>query len=120
MGVLLVGHAQNTDDRARRRATARVHEVAATPSRADGGCCAARPQITLASVPCASRQPLHGREIALEIAAGDAEAGREIGVRPDAAVELQRRHDLRPVGADLLAHLRQRIGDADRGHEAAS
>ena len=44
--------------------------------------------------------------------------GAEIGVLPDALVELQRRHDIRPVGADLLAHLGKRIGDGDRRNEA--
>ena len=55
---------------------------------------------TPASVPCRLANADDGREVALEVAAGDAEAGREIGVLADALVELQRRHDLGPVGAD--------------------
>ena len=52
------------------------------------------------------------REIALEIAAGKPEAGRQIGIGADPAVELERRRDLRPVGADPLAQLGERVGDA--------
>ena len=66
------------------------------------------------------RRCADGREVALEVAAGDAQAGREIGVLPDAPVELERRHDLAPVGADALAQFRQRIGDADRATRGSS
>ena len=65
------------------------------------------------------RQRDDGGEIALEIAAGDAETGRQIGLRSNARIELQRRHDFRPVRADVLADFRQGVGDADRGDETA-
>ena len=60
----------------------------------------------------------HRPQIALEIAAGNAEAGAEIGARADAPVELQRRRDVRPVGADPLADFGQGVGDRDRCHQA--
>ena len=63
-------------------------------------------------------EPANRRDVALEIAAGEAKPGVEIGMRADAAVEPQRRHDLVPVGADALAQLRHRVGDADRGDQA--
>src|SRR5260370_38781655 len=42
-------------------------------------------------------------EVALEVTAGDAKSGGKVGMLPDAFVELERRHDFRPVGADFLA-----------------
>src|SRR5215831_17462469 len=65
------------------------------------------------------RQSRDGREIALEIAAGDAQPGREIGALPDAGVELERRYDFAPVGANALGKFRQRIGDRYRGDQTA-
>src|SRR5215470_16947048 len=64
------------------------------------------------------REPRDGREIALEIAAGNAETGREISALPDAGVELERRYDLAPIRADALGKFRQRIGDRYRGDQA--
>ena len=46
-----------------------------------------------------------GAQIALEIAAGNAETGAEIGALPDPLVELQRWCDIGPVGADVFANL---------------
>src|SRR4051794_26598881 len=45
----------------------------------------------------------YSAKIALEIAAGDAEAGAQIAVRADAPVEAQRGHDLGPIRPDRLA-----------------
>src|ERR1700704_648537 len=64
-------------------------------------------------------QALYRGKIALEIAAGDAEAWRKIGIGTDAAVELQRRSDFRPVAADSFAQFRQCVADRDRGNETA-
>src|SRR3546814_5752107 len=49
-----------------------------------------------------------GRQVALQVAAGDAEAGREVAVGADPPVQLQRRRDLRPVGTDMLAEFGHR------------
>ena len=47
--------------------------------------------MTHASAPVSFDSRCDGRKIALEVAAGNAEAGREIGALPDAPVELERR-----------------------------
>jgi len=65
------------------------------------------------------RDPHDGGKVALEIAAGNTEAGSEVRPRSNAGIELERRHDLAPVGADALGKLRQGVGGADRGHQAA-
>src|SRR5262245_15152731 len=118
MGVFLISEAEDADERVR---FARKHLVMQHPRR---------PVAAMAAVDneglddaCLGagllRQPRDGREIALEIAAGDAQAGREIGALPDAGVELERRYDLAPVGTHALGKFRQRIGDRYRGDQTA-
>src|SRR5215475_1912723 len=118
MGVFLISEAEDADERVR---FAREHLVMQHPRRP----VAAMAAVGNEGVDDARlgagllRQPRDGREIALEIAAGNAQAGREIGALPDAGVELERRYDLAPIGADALGKFRQRIGDRYRGDQAA-
>ena len=63
--------------------------------------------------PMLSGESPRGGQVALEVAAGEAEAWLEIGVRPDPSVEAQGGSDLGPVGADALAKLSHGVG---RGH----
>ena len=58
-----------------------------------------------------------GREIALEIAARDPETGREIGVRADAAVELQGGRDLDQSAPISRTAPPKVLQSRDRGHE---
>ena len=56
-------------------------------------------------------EALDSREITFEVAAGNAKSGREIAEFPDAAVELERRHNLRPNRADLFAQFGKGVRD---------
>src|ERR1700751_3537063 len=58
-------------------------------------------------------------QVALEIAARDSQPGRKIGELSNPAIELERRCNFRPIGADGLAQLRQSVGNADRCHKTA-
>ena len=60
----------------------------------------------------------HRRQVALQIAAGEAETGRDIGVLADALIEPERRGDLRPIGPDMLAELGHGVGDGNGADEA--
>src|SRR5262245_32808787 len=118
MGVFFISEAEDADERVR---FAREHLVMQHPRR---------PVAAMAAVGNEGlndarlgagllRQPRDGGEMALEITAGNAQPGREIGALPDAGVELERRYDLAPVGPDALGKFRQRIGDRDRGDQTA-
>src|SRR5262249_40582077 len=105
MGVFLVSKAEDADERVR---VAGEHLVMQHPRRpvasmtavGDEGADNARVGTVLL------RYALDGRKIALEIATGDAQPRREISTLPDAGVELERRHDLAPVGPDALGKFR--------------
>src|SRR5262249_62367090 len=95
MGVFLVSKAEDADQRVRFGGEHLLMQhprrpVAAMTAVGDEGPDDARVGAGLL------RYPLDGREIALEIAAGDAQPGREISALPDAGVELERRYDLAP------------------------
>jgi hypothetical protein len=60
-----------------------------------------------------------GGKVAFQVASGDSEPRDQIGMLPDAPVELQRRNDLGPFGTQAFTELGERVGDADGGYEAA-
>src|SRR5690348_8197399 len=99
MCVLFIGEAKNAEARAGHPVEDLVmqqseHPIAAVPAIGEEG----PDEPRLAAMLARERQ--HGREIALEIAACESEARREIGMLADTPIEAQRRRDLRPVGAD--------------------
>ena len=101
MGVFLISEAEDADQRVRFAGEHLVMQhprrpVAAMAAVSNEGLDDARLGAGLL------RQPRDGREIALEIAAGNTETGREIGTLPDPGVELERGCDLAPVSADVL------------------
>src|SRR5208337_3123171 len=59
-----------------------------------------------------------GHKVAFKIATSNAEARRQIGIRPDPAIELERWYDLRPIRPVVFAEFGERIGDADGGDKA--
>src|SRR5262245_38680059 len=118
IGIFLISEAEDADERVRFACEHLIMQhprrpVAAMTAVGNEGADDARLGAGLL------RQPRDGREIALEIATGNAQPGREIGALPDASVELERRYDLAPVGADALGKFRQRIRDRHRGDQAA-
>ncbi len=58
-------------------------------------------------------QVVESGEIALEVAAGNAHSGTDIGIGANAAVEPQRRNDFAIISADIFAQLGDGIGAAD-------
>jgi len=111
MRVFLVGEAEDAEERLRPAGEdLAVQEaqdpVAPVPAVAQEG-------IDHAGIaPGLPGEPHHGRKIAFEIAAGETQTRAQISEGADPAVELQRRRDLAPVGADPLRELGQRVGDA--------